>query len=307
MRRHLARHARAVLLAFANRAQRRCRAHVADVHGAARHLGQRDVALHHDRLGHARDAAQAERRGVIALVRHAFALQRGILAMLEHGHVEHAGIFERSAHQQRRLHRPAVVGNPDASGRAQLRDVGQLLAVRSLRHGADRIDAREVRLRRLLQDVLGDARVVVDRRRVRHAGHGGESAGHRRRRAGRDRFLVLLTGLAQMHVHVEQTRVRTNPAGTSIDLRAVDRNVLSHARDAIAVDQHVEDPVTPVRGIDDPPALKQPLHVPLRPPVDTRPPSGPRRRWRPARESPSTARPPLRTRSPRRDSSGRDA
>ena len=135
----------------------------------------------------------------------------------------------------------------------QLGDVGELLALLAARHGADRIHARQVRLGRLLQDVLGDAGVVVHRAGVRHAGDGREAAGDGRGRARRDRLLVLLPRLAQVHVHVDEP-------GTDDEARAesrrravsgVGRQIAADARDAIAVDQHVERAVAAVGRIDD--------------------------------------------------------
>ena len=140
MRRHLARDARAARLAVADRVERLPRAHVRDVHDAARQLGERDVAQRHDRLGLAGNAAQPERRRVKALVRDAVALERLLFAVLDHRHVEHAGIFERAAHQQRRRHRPPIVGERHAAGLPQLGDVGELLARpgRATRRRSDR-------------------------------------------------------------------------------------------------------------------------------------------------------------------------
>ena len=57
-------------------------------------------------------------------------------------------VLERPAHQQRRRDRPAVVGERDAAGGLLFAELGQLLALRSDRHGADRIDARAARPRR---------------------------------------------------------------------------------------------------------------------------------------------------------------
>ena len=137
----------AALLARADGAQRVPRAHVRDVHAAAGHGRQRDVTLHHDRLGLARDAAQAEPRGVEALVRDAVALERRVLAVVDDGHAEQARVLERAPHQQRRRHRPAVVGHGDAARLPQLAELGELLALRSTRDRADRVDAREPGLR----------------------------------------------------------------------------------------------------------------------------------------------------------------
>ena len=166
------------------------------------------------------------------------------------------GVFERAAHQQRRRHRPPVVGKGDAAGGLLLAELGELLALRADRHGADRIDARELRLGRLLQDELRDPGVVVHRIGVRHAGDGGEAAGHGGCRAGGDRLLVLLPGLAQVHVDVDEAG-RDDPAALDLEhLGAVDRQVLPDARDRAVLDQHVELAVAPVGRIDDPAALQ---------------------------------------------------
>ena len=138
----------------------------------------------------------------------------------------------------------------------QLRDVGELFALLSARHRADRIDARETRLRGLLQDQPRHAGVVVDRLGVRHARHRGEAAGDRRRDAGGDRLLVLLPGLAQVHVHVDEAGTDDQPRRHVDDLGAVRLQVLADVGDAIAVDQDVEDAVPAIGRVDDPPALK---------------------------------------------------
>ena len=132
--------------------------------------------------------------------------KRRVLAVLDQRHVEHAGVLHRPAGQQRRRHRMAVVADRDAAGLLQLGDVGELLAQLAARHRANRIDPGQAGIGRLAQDEVGDPGVVVDRPGVGHAGDGGEPAGHRRRGAGRHRLLVLLPGLAQVHVHVDEPR-----------------------------------------------------------------------------------------------------
>ena len=94
------------------------------------------------------------RDGEVPLVRDAVALERRILAVIDDRHVEHPRVLERAAHQQRRRDRPAVVGEGDAAGGLLLAELGELLAARPDRHRADRIDARELRFGRLLQDEL---------------------------------------------------------------------------------------------------------------------------------------------------------
>ena len=90
--------------------------------------GERHVARDHDLFGRARDAAQAERGRLEALVRDAVALERRILAVVDDRQVEHARVLEGAPHDQRRRHRLAIVGDRDAPGGVQLGDVGELLA-----------------------------------------------------------------------------------------------------------------------------------------------------------------------------------
>ncbi len=145
-----------------------------------------------------------------------------------------------------------VVGQRDAPCLLELGDVRELFAFLATRHGADRIDTREVGLGRLLQDVLGDAGVVVDGTGVRHARDGREAAGHRRRHAGRDRFLVLLPGLAEMDVHVDETGTDDESARDLDDGDvAIDGKIAPDARDPVAVDQQVERAVASVHRIDE--------------------------------------------------------
>ena len=153
-------------------------------------------------------------------------------------------------------------------------------------------------------------RVVVDRIGVRHARDGREAAGDGRRRAGRDRLLVLLPRLAQVHVHVDEPG-RHDAATPAARRRARRRpgRFAADARDAAAVDQDVE-----ARRSGRPPGRRRARpsgaasstassSLPHRP-AGTAPPSARRRRWRPGRGSPTTGRRRRPSRSRRRGSSG---
>ncbi len=127
MRRDLAGHVDAARLALPHGFERSPGAHVGDVDPAAGHLGEEDVSCRSDGFGRPGNAAQAELRRARALVRAAIAFERRVLAVLDERHVEHAGVLERPARQQRRRHRMTIVRDGDASGSAQLGDVGELL------------------------------------------------------------------------------------------------------------------------------------------------------------------------------------
>ena len=83
--------------------------------------------------------------------------------------------------------------------------------------------AREVRRGGLGENERRDGGAVVHRRRVGHAGDGGESPGNRRSAAGGHCFLVLLPWLAQVHVHVDEARTDHESFRNLDDRRAVDR------------------------------------------------------------------------------------
>lgn len=274
-----------------------------DVHVAAGHLGEQDVARGRNRLGHAGNAFQAELRRLRALVRAAVALEGRIFAVLDHRHVEHARVFERATREERRGHRMPIVGHRDTAGLAKLRNVGQLLALLPARDRADRIDPRQPGLGRLLEDEARDAGVVVHRIRVGHARDGGEPARDRRVDTRGHRFLVLLPRLAQVHVHVDEARADDEPGRQCHDLTTVGeahRQVGLDPRDPIAIDEHVERTVETVGRIDDPASLKQPFHVPLRRPAGRAPPCGRPPHLPPGRESLRRDRLRPRRQSPRR-------
>ena len=143
------------------------------------------------------------------------------------------------------------------------------------RHGANRIDARQVRLGRFLQDVRGDAGVVVDRIGVRHAGEGREAARHGGRDARGNRFLVFLPGLAQVHVHVDEPRAHHEAIGNLHHRRRrVHGKIAADPHDPISIDEHVEDAVAPVHRADHAPALQQFHSVPREIPTFENPTAG---------------------------------
>ena len=196
---------------------------------------------------------------MVALVRDTVALERRILAMVDHGNAAHRRVLERTTHQQCRQDRLPIVGHRHAAGRLEIRNLGEVLAPRSDRHGADRIHARQAGLDGPLQDELRHARLIVHRIGVRHARDGGEAAGDGRGDTGRHRLLVLLSGLAQVHVHVDQTG-RDDQSAELDHRRAVGGKVGPDARHDAVLDQHVADTVDPVCRIDDASRLQQVDH-----------------------------------------------
>ena len=126
--------------------------------------------------------------------------------MIGDGNAEGARVLERRAHEMRARDRLAVVAHGDGAGADHLAELGERLAALADRDRADRVDASRVGARRLTNDEADRRLIVGDGIGVRHRAHGGESAGRRGARAGRDRLDVLAARLAQVAVHVDEAR-----------------------------------------------------------------------------------------------------
>ena len=206
VRRHLRGHAAPPLFRPAEQVDGAAGRHVAEVHPATRQLGEDDVAGHHDLLGRGRDPFQTEPRRDQPLVHHPARSERRLLAVVGDRDVERARVLERRAHQVSGDDRLAVVGHGHRPRPHHLAEFGELFALLAHRHRADRIDAGQARAHRLPDDEPDRRLVVGHRVSVRHRAHGREPARHGRAGARRHRLLVLVAGLAQVHVHVHQSR-----------------------------------------------------------------------------------------------------
>ncbi len=241
---------------------------VGDVDVGTRQLGQQDVAGHHHVFGRRGLTRKPELGGDDALVDRGACAQVRVLRVADDRRAERQGVFHGAAVQAGVHHALAVVRERDAARFRQLGQLGQLLAAEIPRDRADRIDAHQALDLGLGEDVVRHRAVVVDRARVRHAAHGGEPAGGRGPRAGRDGLLVLLAGLAQVHVHVDESGT-DDLAGRVDDLDVGGRlEAPPEPHDLAVLDQEVLDGVDVVRRIDHAPAPDQEAHAwspPLRP------------------------------------------
>jgi hypothetical protein len=66
-----------------------------------------------------------------------------------------------------------------------------------------------------------------------------------------------------MHVHVDQARAHHEPHRHLHDFRTIGLQVRAHFGDAIAFNQHVENPVAAIGRVDDPAPLEQAFHLEL--------------------------------------------
>ncbi len=143
------------------------------------------------------------------------------------------------------------------------------------------------------------ARLSLTGKRVGHAAHRGEAARRGRARAAGDRLLVLVAGLAQVDVDVDQPGA--HHLARRVHRLASPAGALS-PRPSLAMRPSVTrtswTASTPLAGSSDAAVLDEQAHARLAPGEEDRaPPCGRRRRWSPGRGSPSTGRRPPRATS----------
>jgi hypothetical protein len=189
-------------------------------------------------------------------VHHAAGGQLEDLLVGKEGLVEHPAVLEDPPHQLGVGDRGAVVAEGDRPGLDELADLGELLALAVLACAGDDEHVAGIGPRGLLMDEL-DRRLRVDRRLgVGDAGDAREPAGQGGPGAGLDRLVFLAARLPEVDVHVDQPRRDDQPAGVDRLVDPADRLGAGAADgDHLAVaDEHVVDPVDPLRRIDHPAA-----------------------------------------------------
>ena len=175
-----------------------------------------------------------------------------------HGHTGHPGA----------LHAVAVIGERHGALGGHVTDLGELLARLTCGDRADGVHAHDAFRRRALNDEAHLRAAVADRLGVGHACHGSEPAVSRRTRTARDRLLVLLTRLAQVHVDVGQSG-QDHLLGAVDHLGAGRLQILAHPGDDAVLHEHVEHRIQLGRSVDHTSTLKQQCHCPHLPASDT--------------------------------------
>ena len=215
-------------------------------------LGQADVARDHDVLGRRRHAGESQPHRLEPFMHHAADGQLGDLAMLHDHPVEHLGVFEGPTHQVGRGDRRPIIGERDRPAGDQLAEFRQLFALASLADGPDRKDVRLPGSLSLEHDELGGGLGVDRGQGVGHAGDGGHPAGQGGTGAGGDGLILLIPGLAEMDVDVDQAGTDDHPPGVDHDLGLL--RAAAHRQDSPPADPEVADLVEPLTRVDDPPA-----------------------------------------------------
>ena len=168
--------------------------------------GQRGVAGDHRRLRDRGDPGHAKARRHAALVHDPGGRERRVLLVQRDHPAAQALVLKRLAEHPGRDHRPAVVGEAERAGVAELGHLGELVAVQAPGYRGQEADL-DARLATRGPRQRAQHRGVVDHgRSVGHRDHRAEAAGRRRRGAAVDVLLVLLTGGAQMDVRIDERR-----------------------------------------------------------------------------------------------------
>ena len=192
----------------------RARGHVAD------DLGEdREVAGDGGLLGRGRPAPQPEDRRDVAVVRLGAVGQRRILGMVDDRQPERAGVGERVAQERR----PSATGAPSSenpttpasasSPRAASVSPPRPTVIAPQTRAATGEPRRAAAASRTRARTAGSS---IGRRRVRHHADRREAAVRGGGETGRDRLGVLVAGLAEVDVEVDEARARRSTPRSSI-------------------------------------------------------------------------------------------
>ena len=213
---------------------------------------QGDVAFHDVRLGGVRHAMQAQAKRRCAQVHRTVGGHARVLSMLHNGDLELGGSTQRITHQAIIQNRLAVVGHRDRASFLQCGKIGELFSQAADGRGRNRKHIDQSTALRGLHPAR-DLRRIIYRHGVRHGADGAESASRGRRGSGGNGLFVGLSGLAQMHVQINETRSDDAPlhveALLGLTAKLARRLYGSHA--AVA-QENVHLLVDAARRIDDP-------------------------------------------------------
>ena len=213
VRRRLRRHGKALLLRLAHERHALCRRDVLDMQAAAGHAAKRQVAANRLRLGGNRNRRQMELLRDGAVANHAVRDFLRVHRMLADAHAEPCRAAHRLLHHLVVCDVRAVVGEKRSSCIRQRLEVGDLApgaplryACRRQKHNVAAGGTRRVAL------VLDELRRLARRRRVRHRHDCCKAAAARRIESARRRLRLGHSGVAEVHVHVDEAWICQQPA-----------------------------------------------------------------------------------------------
>ena len=238
MRGRLAGYLQAFRFSCTDHFQAACGGDVLNVQRAAGQTGQGDVAGDLDFLAFGGPTQHAQTGGNHAFVDLAFADQIVVLLVGHDNAVELGSVVHDAAHHAGTLDAAAVIGEGNGAVGHHVAHFGDDFALQALGCGTGHMDTALTDSCCTGKDVFHTQGIVDDGIGVSHAAHGGETAMGSRTGAGSDIFLLLETGLAQMHVHVDQTGngdLSAHIAGFAL----FDGKVLAHFGDLAVADHDV--------------------------------------------------------------------
>lgn len=215
-----------------------------------RPLREPDVAFDDDLFGFARPATQAQARGDGSRVHDAAASHRGFLGVLHEDFADVGAHREDAGHHAGGGDAIAVVGKSDGTGAGEQLELGELFAPAASGGGGNREDAAGGSVGAVVNEA--DEFWGVERgRRVGHAADGGEPARCSRERAGFDGFFVLLAGLAEVDVGVDESGNNEAALGIDHPIGGGAVEAVSDGRDKLAGNGDVSGFVEAGFGVED--------------------------------------------------------
>ena len=197
-------HREAIGLGPADEFDAPCGRQVQEVRSGAREPYELDVTVHHELLRQRRPSRKAEPAAARPFVHHGTLGQAGDLAVLGERDAEPAGVLERPAHEERVLHAIAVVGEDAHADRGQFGEGGELGPVPADRDRGSGEHLAQSGPGGLLPDEVDHFHAVLCRIGVGHRHDRGEAAECGGSAAGLDRLGLLLAGLAQVRVQIDE-------------------------------------------------------------------------------------------------------
>ena len=301
VRGRLAGNADALLLGTTDELEAMGGGNMLDVQLGAGKFGHLDVASDLNLLALRRPTKQAQTRGNGALIDLAVAHEVLVLAVAHEDLAEHLAVVHATAHHAGTLDTAAVIGESDSAAGDHIAHLGKSLALEAARASARGEHAAMANGGSTRLDVLDNRAVIGHGIGVGHGANAGETALGGSTGAALDVLLVLITGLTEMNMHVNET-------GNEILARHIEDGGVTRLEvgcdsgDLIALDQNIADLIKAGSRIDHMCRFKQKGHYRNLQAAGTGQPCARRYRSRPAPGSPSaTGNRPYRNRARRRD------
>ena len=177
-----------------------------DVDASASKFSEGDIATGHDVLGGSRYSAEAKSSGLVAFVHHATFGKFGDDGQMQNGAVEHAGVFECTAHDFGVGNGASGVREADGAAEDELSDFGELFTAVGFGDGTEWNDAAVAGAFGLEADEFGSGAGINNGEGIGLSGDGGKASGECSGGAGGGTFIFFVTGFAECDVQIDEAR-----------------------------------------------------------------------------------------------------